>query len=106
MINNRGMARAGAAMAACGTAALLALTGCSSGSSTSPAAAISCTSSHFCLMGDLSGNVATFNGATWSATSNVDPVTEAGTGLTGVACADAADCVAVGWEGNALTGAG
>jgi hypothetical protein len=37
MINNRGMARAGAAMAACGTAALLALTGCSPGSSTSSA---------------------------------------------------------------------
>jgi hypothetical protein len=38
MINNRGMARAGAAMLACGTAALLALTGCSSGSSSSSAA--------------------------------------------------------------------
>jgi hypothetical protein len=37
MISNRGMARAGAAMAACGTAALLALTGCSSGSSSSSA---------------------------------------------------------------------
>jgi hypothetical protein len=35
MINKRGMARAGAAMAACGTAPLLALTGCSSGSSSS-----------------------------------------------------------------------
>ncbi|HXB46240.1 MAG TPA: hypothetical protein VNW50_00655 [Streptosporangiaceae bacterium] len=68
--------------------------------------AISCTVSHFCLMGDLNGNVATFNGATWSATSNVDPVTTANTGLTGASCADAADCVAVDWEGNALTGTG
>jgi len=41
--------------------------------------AISCTSSHFCLMADLSGNVATFNGATWSATSDVDPGATAGT---------------------------
>jgi hypothetical protein len=68
--------------------------------------AISCTVSHFCLMGDLSGNVATFDGATWSATASVDPVTTAGTGLTGVSCADAATCVAVDWEGNALTGTG
>jgi hypothetical protein len=68
--------------------------------------AISCTTSHFCLTADLSGNVATFNGATWSATSNVDPVTVAGTGLTGASCADAAHCVAVDWEGNALTGTG
>ena len=68
--------------------------------------AISCTTSHFCLMADLSGNVATFNGTTWSATSNADPVTVAGTGLTGASCADAADCVAVDWEGNALTGTG
>ncbi len=68
--------------------------------------AISCTVSHFCVMGDLSGNVATFDGATWSAVSNVDPVTTAGTGLTGVSCADAADCVAVDWEGNALVGTG
>ena len=68
--------------------------------------AISCTVSHFCLMGDLSGNVATFDGASWSATSNVDPVAQAGTGLTSVSCADAADCVAVDWEGNALTGTG
>ncbi|HEY2639972.1 MAG TPA: hypothetical protein VGI66_08830 [Streptosporangiaceae bacterium] len=68
--------------------------------------AISCTNSHFCLMADLSGNVATFNGATWSAASNVDPVTTPGTGLTGASCADAADCVAVDWEGNALTGTG
>ena len=68
--------------------------------------AISCTSSHFCLMADLSGNVATFNGATWSATSDVDPGATAGTGLTGASCADAADCVAVDWEGNALTGTG
>jgi hypothetical protein len=67
---------------------------------------ISCTVSHFCLMGDLSGNVATFDGATWSATSNVDPVSQAGTGLTSVSCADAADCVALDWEGNALTGSG
>ena len=67
---------------------------------------ISCTVSRFCLMGDLSGNVATFNGATWSATSNVDPVTTAGTGLTSVSCADAADCLAVDWEGNALVGTG
>ena len=37
MINDRGTARAGATMAACGTAALLALTGCSSGSSSSSA---------------------------------------------------------------------
>jgi hypothetical protein len=38
MINNRGMtrARAGAAMLACGTAALFALAGCSSGGSSSP----------------------------------------------------------------------
>jgi len=70
------------------------------------AQAISCTTSHFCLMADLSGNVATFNGATWSAISNVDPVTTAGTGLTGVSCADAADCVLVDWEGNALAGTG
>ena len=68
--------------------------------------AISCTTSRFCLVADLSGNVATFNGATWSATSNVDPVTVAGTGLTGASCADAAHCVAVDWEGNALTGTG
>jgi hypothetical protein len=68
--------------------------------------AISCTSSHFCLMADLSGNVATFNGATWSATSDVDPGATAGTGLTGASCADAADCVAVDWEGNALAGTG
>jgi hypothetical protein len=52
------------------------------------------------------GNVATFNGATWSGTSNVDPVTTAGTGLTGASCADAADCVLVDWEGNALAGTG
>ena len=57
-------------------------------------------------MADLRGNVATFNGTTWSATSNADPVTVAGTGLTGASCADAADCVAVDWEGNALTGTG
>ncbi len=68
--------------------------------------AISCTVSHFCLMGDLSGNVATFNGATWSATSDVDPSAGPGTGLTGDSCADAAHCVAVDWEGNALTGTG
>jgi hypothetical protein len=68
--------------------------------------AISCTISHFCLMVDLSGNVATFNGAVWSATSDVDPGATAGTGLTGASCADAADCVAVDWEGNALTGTG
>jgi hypothetical protein len=36
VIGNRGKARAGAAMAACGTAALLALTGCSSGRPGSP----------------------------------------------------------------------
>ena len=57
-------------------------------------------------MGDPSGNVATVNGATWSATSKVDPVTTAGTGLTSVSCSDAADCVAVDWEGNALAGTG
>jgi hypothetical protein len=68
--------------------------------------AISCTISHFCLMADLSGNVATFNGATWSATSNIDPTATAGTGLTGASCADAADCVAVDWEGNAIAGTG
>jgi len=68
--------------------------------------AISCTVTHFCVMADLSGNVATFNGATWSGTSNVDPVTTPGTGLTGVSCANAAECVAVDWEGNALTGTG
>lgn len=67
---------------------------------------ISCTVSHFCLMGDLSGNVATFNGSTWSGTSNIDPVSTPGTGLTGVSCADAADCVALDWEGSALTGSG
>jgi hypothetical protein len=37
MFNNQGMARAGAAMAACGTAALLALTGCASGGPSSSA---------------------------------------------------------------------
>jgi hypothetical protein len=68
--------------------------------------AISCTASHFCLMGDLSGNMATFNGATWSATRNVDPTATAGTGLTGASCPDAAECVAVDWEGNALVGTG
>jgi hypothetical protein len=67
---------------------------------------VSCTVARFCLMGDLSGNVASFNGATWSGTSNVDPVTTPGTGITGVSCADAANCVAVDWEGNALTGTG
>jgi hypothetical protein len=67
--------------------------------------AISCTVSHFCLMGDLSGNVATFNGATWSAPANVDPES-AGTGLTAASCADAADCVAVDWEGKAIVGTG
>jgi len=68
--------------------------------------AISCTNSHFCLMADLSGYVATFNGATWSATSDIDPGVTAGTGLTSASCADAADCVAVDWEGNAFTGTG
>jgi hypothetical protein len=67
---------------------------------------ISCTTSHFCLMGDLSGNVVTFNGATWSGTSDVDPGATPGTGLTGVSCTDAAYCVAVDWEGNALLGTG
>jgi hypothetical protein len=50
--------------------------------------------------------VATFNGATWSATSDVDPSATAGAGLTGASCLGAADCVAVDWEGNALTGTG
>ena len=68
--------------------------------------AISCTSTRFCLMADLSGNVATFDGASWSAISNVDPGVTAGTGLTGASCADAAHCVAVDWEGNALVGTG
>jgi hypothetical protein len=68
--------------------------------------AVSCTSTHFCAVADLSGNVATFNGTTWSGTTNVDPVAEPGTGLTGISCADAAQCVAVDWEGNALTGTG
>lgn len=68
--------------------------------------AISCTTSRFCLMADLSGNVAIFNGATWSTASNVDPVSTPGTGLTGVSCPDAAYCVAVDWEGNALLGTG
>jgi hypothetical protein len=68
--------------------------------------AVSCTATHFCAMADLSGNVATFNGTTWSGTTNVDPVAEPGTGLTGISCADAAQCVAVDWEGNALTGTG
>jgi hypothetical protein len=68
--------------------------------------AISCTTSHFCLMGDLSGNAATFNGSTWSTTSDIDPAATSGDGLTGASCADAADCVAVDWEGNALTGTG
>jgi hypothetical protein len=36
----------------------------------------------------------------------VDQVPEPGTGLTGVSCADAADCVLVDWEGNALLGTG
>jgi hypothetical protein len=67
---------------------------------------ISCTVSHFCLMADLSGNVATFDGQTWSGTSNVDPGATPGTGLTGASCADAADCVAVDWEGNAIVGTG
>jgi hypothetical protein len=68
--------------------------------------AISCTVSHFCLMGDLSGHAASFNAATWSATSKIDPGVALGTGLTGVSCPDAAHCVAVDWEGNALTGTG
>lgn len=67
---------------------------------------ISCTVSRFCLIGDQSGNVATFNGATWSGTSDVDPGATPGTGLTGVSCPDAAHCVAVDWEGNALLGTG
>jgi hypothetical protein len=74
--------------------------------STGEPQAISCTATRFCLMGDLSGNVATFDGASWSATSDVDPGIAAGTGLTGVSCADAAHCVAVDWEGNALVGTG
>jgi hypothetical protein len=67
---------------------------------------VSCTSTHFCAVADPSGNVAAFNGSAWSGTANVDPVAEAGTGLTCISCADAAQCVAVDWEGNALTGTG
>jgi hypothetical protein len=74
--------------------------------STGEPQAISCTATRFCLMGDLSGNVATFDGASWSATSDIDPGITAGTGLTGISCADAAHCVAVDWEGNALVGTG
>ena len=67
---------------------------------------ISCTDSHFCLMADLSGNVATFAGQTWSGHLGCRSGRDAGDGLTGASCADAADCVAVDWEGNAIAGTG
>jgi hypothetical protein len=68
--------------------------------------AISCTSSHFCAAVDLSGNAVTYNGATWSSPSYVDPAVHASYGLTGVSCPLASFCAAVDWEGNALTATG
>ena len=52
------------------------------------------------------GEVVTYNGATWSSPSYVDPAVHASYGLTGVSCPLASFCAAVDWEGNALTATG
>ena len=51
----------------------------------------SCTSSTFCVAVDLDGNVATYNGTSWSAPAAIDP----GVVLNAVSCASSTFCVAI-----------
>jgi hypothetical protein len=60
---------------------------------------VSCPSASFCAAVDYGPNVVTFNGASWSKPSAIDP----GTYLQAVSCASATFCVAIDRKGNALT---
>ena len=60
---------------------------------------VSCASTTFCVAGDSSGNVITWNGSTWSSPVNIDSSND----LSSVSCASATFCVAVDSSGNAIT---
>lgn len=60
---------------------------------------VSCPSPSFCMMVDVPGNAATYNGTSWSAATRIDN----GTWLTSVSCPTSSFCAAVDSNGNALT---
>ena len=59
---------------------------------------LSCPSVRFCAAVEFGGDVTTFDGTTWSASSRVDPAAA----LTAVSCVSATSCVAGDSDGNVL----
>ncbi len=64
--------------------------------------AVSCPSTSFCVAGDVSGNLLTYDGTSWSAPNSVDP----GNFIDAVSCVSSSFCVAVDSGANALTTTG